>query len=83
MAAENHRKRKLAPFKISGDNLLIARILEIKLEGLMAQVRLFVEDHHLECLVTADLAAELHLKTGNTVGVVLKASQITVLPDLV
>jgi molybdopterin-binding protein len=49
----------------------------------MAQVRLFVEDHHLECLVTADLAAELHLKTGNTVGVVLKASQITVLPDLV
>ena len=49
----------------------------------MAQVRLFVEDHHLECLVTADLAAELDLKTGNTVGVVLKVSQITVLPDLV
>jgi len=35
----------------------------------------------LECLVTADLAAELQLKTGNTVVVLLKASQITVLPD--
>ena len=82
MAAESYKKRKLAgSFKISESNLLIGRILEIKLDGLMAQVRLFVEDHHLECLVTADLAAELQLKTGNTVVVLLKASQITVLPD--
>jgi len=79
MAAESHKKRKLGSFKISEGNLLIGRILEIKLEGLMAQVRLFVEGQQLDCLVTADLAAELRLKIGNTVVVLFKASQITVL----
>ena len=79
MAAESHKKRKLGSFKISEGNLLIGRILEIKLDGLMAQVRLFVEGQQLDCLVTADLAAELRLKIGNTVVVLFKASQITVL----
>jgi molybdopterin-binding protein len=81
LAAENREKWGLGPDKISESNQLIGRILEIKIDGLMAQVTIMVGDQELTSLITADAAAELGLSTGDNVIALLKSSRIMILRD--
>jgi molybdopterin-binding protein len=78
LVAESHKKCRLGPEKISESNQLLGCILDIKVDGLMAQVTILVGEHELTSLITADAASELELRTGDKVIVLLKSSQIMI-----
>ena len=71
----------LGPGKISESNRLRGRLLEIRVDGLMAQVRILADGHELTTLITADAAKALRLKPGDDLIALLKSSQIMILRE--
>ena len=78
VVGESLKKYGLARQKISECNQLLGRILEIKTDDLMAQVRILSGDHELTSLITAKMAADLGLRVGNDVIVILKSTQVMI-----
>lgn len=64
---------------ISGRNQLVGRIVELKIEGLLAQVRLSIGGQIITSIITADAARELRLKKGETVAALIKSTEVMVL----
>lgn len=81
LAKESREKWELGSDKISEGNQLLGRVLEITVDGLIAQVTILVGDHELTSLITADVVSELELKTGDNVITLLKSSQIMILRE--
>lgn len=69
---ENYRK-------ISGRNQLVGRIVELKIEGLMAQVTLSIAGQHLTSIITADAAREMRLEKGQVAAALIKSTEIMVM----
>jgi len=65
--------------KISGRNQLIGRILEIKFDGLLAQVTLAIGEQHITSIITADAAKELRLKVGDRAAALIKSTEVMIL----
>lgn len=65
--------------RISGRNQLIGRVTDIKISGLMAQVRLSIGGQHITSIVTADAIREMRLKKGETVAALVKATEVMIL----
>jgi molybdopterin-binding protein len=65
--------------KISGRNQLIGRVLEVKFDGLFAQVRLAVGEQHITSIITADAAKELRLKVGERAAALIKSTEVMIL----
>jgi molybdopterin-binding protein len=65
--------------KISGRNQLVGRIIELKIEGLMAQVTLSIAGQHLTSLITADAAREMRLQKGQLAAALIKSTQVMVM----
>jgi molybdopterin-binding protein len=72
-------KWRVGSDKISESNQLVGRILELKVDGLIAQVAITIGDYRLTSIITADAASELRLKIGDTVVALLKSSQVMIL----
>ena len=81
LAEVNPRKLGLGPDKISESNQLQGRLLEIRVDGLMAQVRMMAGGHELTTLIPANAAKALRLKPGDNLVVLLKSSQIMILRE--
>jgi molybdopterin-binding protein len=81
LADESRKKWSLGPDKISERNQLLGRILRIKVDGLMAQVRILAGYDELTPLITADTVSELGLRTGDEVIALVKSSQIIILRE--
>ena len=64
---------------VSGRNQLVGRVVELKLDGLLAQVKISVGGQTLTSIITADAARELHLAVGETVAALIKATEVMVL----
>jgi molybdopterin-binding protein len=65
--------------KISGRNQLKGRIIELKIEGLMAQVTLSIGGQHLTSIITADAAREMRLETGQIAVALVKSTEVMVM----
>ena len=65
--------------KISGRNQLIGRILELKFDGLLAQVTLAIGEQHITSIITADAAKELRLKVGDRAAALIKSTEVMIL----
>jgi molybdopterin-binding protein len=65
--------------KISGRNQLVGRIIELKIEGLMAQVTLSIAGQHLTSLITADAAREMRLQKGQLAAALIKSTEVMVM----
>jgi molybdopterin-binding protein len=65
--------------KISGRNQLIGRIVDLKIEGLMAQVTLSIAGQHLTSIITADAAREMRLEKGQVAAALIKSTEIMVM----
>jgi molybdopterin-binding protein len=76
---EDRIKWRIGSDKISETNQLVGRILEIKVDGLIAQVTISIGDYRLTSIITADAASELRLKIGDNIVALLKSSQIMIL----
>jgi len=64
---------------VSGRNQLVGRIVELKIEGLLAQVRLSIGGQIVTSIITADAAREMRLKKGETVAALIKSTEVMVL----
>ncbi len=62
--------------KISGRNQLVGRIVDLKSEGLMAQVTLSIAGQHLTSIITADAAREMRLEKGQIATALIKSTEV-------
>jgi len=63
---------------LSGRNKLRGYIDEVRVDGLLAQVRLRIGDQTLTAVVTADAVAELKLKRGDDAVAVVKSTEVMI-----
>ena len=64
--------------KISGRNQLVGRVTEIKLSGLMAQVKLSIGGQTITSIITADAVREMRLKVGDTAAALIKSTEVMI-----
>jgi molybdopterin-binding protein len=64
--------------RISARNRLVGKITEIKLGDIMAHVTVRVGEHFVESVITRASAVEMKLKVGDTVGAVIKATEVMI-----
>jgi molybdopterin-binding protein len=76
------RKRRARPggqiVVLSGRNQLRGIVEEVRVEGLLAQVRLRVGDQTLTAIITRDAVDELRLRRGDEALAVIKATEVMV-----
>jgi molybdopterin-binding protein len=63
---------------ISGRNQLRGIVDEIRVDGLLAQVRLRIGDQRLTAVITRDAVEELKLKRGDTALAIVKATEVMI-----
>ena len=72
-----HRRAQFR--RISARNQLIGRIVEIKIEGIMAQVTLSIEGQQITSVITADAVRELRLEKGQFAAALIKSTEVMIL----
>jgi molybdopterin-binding protein len=75
--AETPRREKMR--MISGRNQLVGRIVEIRYDGLLAQVKLSIGGQVLTSIITAEAAREMQLLVGETAAALIKSTEVMVL----
>jgi len=63
---------------LSGRNKLRGYVDEVRVDGLLAQVRLRIGDQTLTAVVTADAVAELKLKRGDDAIAIVKSTEVMI-----
>src|SRR6185312_442668 len=63
---------------ISGRNQLVGRVLEVKVSGLMAQVKLSIGGQIITSIITADAVREMRLKKGETAAALVKSTEVMI-----
>jgi len=63
---------------LSGRNQLRATVDEVRVEGLLAQVRLRIGDQRLTAVITRDAVQELRLKRGDPALAIVKSTEVMV-----
>jgi molybdopterin-binding protein len=81
LADERRKKCRFGPDKISESNQLLGRTLQIKVDGVIAQITILAGEYELTSLITTDAVSELELRTGDDVIALLKSSQIMILRE--
>jgi molybdopterin-binding protein len=64
---------------LSGRNQLTGRIVELKIEGLLAQVKLSIGRQIITSIITAEAAREMRLQVGETAAALIKSTEVMVL----
>ncbi|HLG56734.1 MAG TPA: TOBE domain-containing protein [Vicinamibacterales bacterium] len=76
------RARKTAPpgfiVALSGRNQLRGFIEEVRIDGLLGQVRLRIGDQRLTAVITADAIQELKLKRGDDAVAIIKSTEVMI-----
>jgi molybdopterin-binding protein len=76
------QKRRRLFRRISGRNQLVGRVIDIKFNGLLAQVTLAIGEQHITSIITADAVRELRLKKGQIAAALIKSTEVMIiLPD--
>lgn len=63
---------------VSGRNQLVGTIVEVKISGLLAQVKLAIGDQRITSIITADAAREMQLRKGQTAAALMKATEVMI-----
>ena len=71
------KPKKLAS-SVSGRNQLVGKIVQLRFDGLLAQVKLAIGDQIVTAVITADAARELHLRPGMKAAALIKATEVMV-----
>ena len=64
--------------RISGRNQIIGKVVSIRIEGLLAQVVVAVDDQKITSIITAEAARDLDLKKGQTVAALVKSTDVMI-----
>ena len=73
-----HHKVSGEPVPISSRNQVRGIVEEVRIEGLLAQVRLRVGEQSLTAVITRDAAEELKLARGQTAFAIIKATEVMI-----
>jgi molybdopterin-binding protein len=65
--------------RVSGRNQLVGRVVQVRIEGLMAQVKLSIGGQEITSIITADAARELDLHPGDRAAALIKATEVMIL----
>jgi molybdopterin-binding protein len=63
---------------VSGRNQLVGKIVQLRYDGLLAQVKIEVGGQFVTAIITADAARELQLRTGMKAAALIKATEVMV-----
>jgi len=72
-------ERQLAVRRVSGRNQLVGRIDQVRVSGLMAEVKISIGEQQITSIITATSAREMHLKPGQTAIALIKATEVMIL----
>ena len=64
--------------RISGRNQLIGRIVQIKIDGLLAQVTLAMGQQRITSIITSDAVREMRLKVGEKAAALIKSTEVMI-----
>jgi len=79
--AKRSAGRKTPRRGISGRNKLEGRILEVRYEGLLAEVRLDIGGQVVTSIITRRSAEEMGLRSGIRAAALIKATEVMILRD--
>ena len=71
-------KSKKLTASVSGRNQLLGKIVQVRFDGLLAQVKLAIGGQSMTAIITADAARELQLKPGMKAAALVKATEVMV-----
>lgn len=71
-------KRRQSFRRISGRNQLIGRIMDVKVDGLLAQITLGIADQKITSIITADAAREMRLTKGMVAAALIKSTEVMI-----
>jgi molybdopterin-binding protein len=74
--APNERRANFR--RISGRNQLVGRVIEVRTDGLMAQVTLSIGGQHITSIITSDAVREMRLKEGETAAALIKSTEVMI-----
>ncbi len=63
---------------ISGRNQLVGRIVDVKVSGFLAQVKLSIGEQHITSIITADAVREMGLKKGMVAAALIKSTEVMI-----
>jgi len=66
---------------ISGRNQLVGRVTEIRMDGLIAQVRLSIGGQQITSIITTDAIREMRLKVGDTASALIKSTEVMIVKN--
>ena len=64
---------------LSGRNQLVGRIVEIKIDGLLAQVKLSIGGQVITSIITSEAVREMDLTIGETAAALVKSTEVMIL----
>jgi molybdopterin-binding protein len=64
--------------RISGRNQLVGRVVDVRVEGLLAQVKLSFGGQQITSIITSEAARELNLRRGDTAAALIKATEVMI-----
>jgi len=64
---------------ISGRNQLVGRVISVRVEGLLAEVRVDVGGQTVTSIITSRASRDLKLKAGETVAALIKATEVMII----
>ncbi|MGC9291373.1 MAG: helix-turn-helix domain-containing protein [Acidobacteriaceae bacterium] len=77
-ATQSPRSMRSLSSAVSGRNQLVGRIVQLRYEGLLAQVKLDIGDQTVTSIITADAARALKLAVGQKAAALIKATEVMV-----
>lgn len=75
----NKEERRVTYQRISGRNQLVGRIVDVRVNGLVAQVTLSVGGQLITSLITSGAVREMQLKKGQTAAALIKATEVMII----
>jgi molybdopterin-binding protein len=72
-------ERDLVMRRVSGRNQLVGRIDEVRISGLMAEVKISIGGQQITSIITASSAREMRLKPGQTAAALIKSTEVMIL----
>ena len=64
--------------RVSGRNQLLGTVVDVRVEGLLAQVRLKIGDQQITAIITAEAAREMQLAKGDQAAALVKATEVMI-----
>lgn len=72
------RERRQNFRRISGRNQLVGRVIELKVDVLIAQVSLSIGGQKINSIITSDAVREMRLKIGDKPAALIKSTEVMI-----